>query len=157
MRFWFLLWILGSSFLCAADSDLAHDRESLLALHARERQAHLKGDADLLASGVADQIVSIEYGKVELLSREELRRQFAQRFAQVKYSSWDNVVEPIVSISPDGHMAWIVIQVKARLSDVSGPRAGQPRGFTSSWISTFEKRGGDWQMVGISSGVVEEK
>jgi hypothetical protein len=157
MRFWAALWILASLFLNTTSYDPGHDREFLLALHARERQAHLKGAADLLATEMADQVVNVEYGKVEFLTRNEMRRQFAEYFGRVKYASWDDIVEPRVSISPDGHMAWTVIQVKARLSDVSGARAGQSREFTSSWISTYEKRRADWQMVGISSGIAEGK
>jgi hypothetical protein len=92
-------------------------------------------------------------GKSKIRTRDEMRQRFSSYFSQVKYLSWDDVVAPMASVSPDGQMAWVVIHVKARLTDVGGPQAGQPREFESSWISIYEKRGGDWQMVGISSGV----
>ena len=152
-------WIVAGLLLSSATvaSDLGRDRDSLLALHAHERQAHLIGDANLLTAEMADQVVDVQNGKVEVRSREEMRRRFADYFAQVKYSFWDDVVEPRVRVSPDGRMGWVVIHVKAGLSDVSGAQAGKPRRFESSWISIYEKRDADWKMVGISSGVEDAK
>jgi len=142
-----VMWVLaGALWSTAAASDLLRDRESLLSLHAQERQAHLRGDADLLAREMADQVTDVEDGKVNVRSREEMRRRFTDYFSQVKYSFWDDVVAPRVRVSPDGQMAWVVIQVKAGLSDVAGPKAGQAREFQSSWISIYEKRerSGTW-------------
>jgi ketosteroid isomerase-like protein len=137
----------------ASTSSLEHDTQSLLAIHARDRQAHLKGDANLLAAGMADHVINVEYGKVEISTREQMRQQFTQYFDRVKYSSWEDTAPPKVYVSPDGLMAWMVIEIKARLSDRSGPDAGVERGFISSWIATFEKQHGEWRMVGISSGI----
>jgi hypothetical protein len=155
-----VLGILITSFvflvngLSALDTD--GDRTFLLRLHARERQAHLQGNANLLATGLADRIVNVENGEVEIRSRQEVRHHFAEYFGRVKYTSWDDVQPPIVRISPDKHMAWMVIQIKAQLADTSGPRAGKPREFISSWISTFEKQDGEWRMIAVSSGLVEK-
>lgn len=141
----------------ASTQTLEQDTQSLLAMHARDRQAHITGDADLLAAGMADQVINVEYGKVEVVSREQMRRQFAQYFGRVKYSSWEDTAPPKVFVSHDGRMAWMVIEIKARLSDRSGAEAGVERGFISSWIATFEKQHGEWRGVGISSGVVDIK
>jgi len=147
----------GCAMAAASTSTLEQGTQSLLAMHARDRQAHLKGDANLLAAGMADQVINVEYGKVEIVTREEMRQQFAQYFDRVKYSSWEDTAPPKVHVSPDGQMAWMVIEIKARLSDRSGPHAGVERGFISSWIATFEKQQGEWRGVGISSGVEDIK
>ena len=145
--------VLLANGLCSSAAD--NDRAALLHLHDVARQAHLQGNADLLATALADQVVNVENGRVEVRSRQEMRDGFAEYFGRVKYSAWENVQPPAVNISPDGHMAWMVIQIKARLADTSGPRAGQQREFASSWIATFEKQKAVWKMVGISSGVAE--
>ena len=137
----------------ASPSNLEHDTQSLLAIHARDRQAHLKGDANLLVASVADHLINVEYGKVEIVTREQMRQQFTQRFERVKYSSWEDTAPPKIYASPDGQMAWMVIEIKARLGDRSGPNAGVERSFVSSWIATFEKQRGEWRGVAISSGV----
>jgi len=140
----------------ASPSNLEHDTQSLLAIHSRDRQAHLKGDANLLVASVADHLINVEYGKVEIVTREQMRQQFTQRFERVKYSSWEDTAPPKIYASPDGQMAWMVIEIKARLTDRSGPNAGVERSFIGSWIATFDKQQGEWRMVGISSGVEDE-
>lgn len=156
--FWVLLLIAGCSVTAVASTNtLEQDTQSLLAMHARDRQAHLKGDADLLAAGMADQVINVAHGKVEIISREQMRRHFAQYFGQVKYASWEDTAPPKVFVSPDGRMAWMVIEIKARLSDRSGAQAGVERGFISSWIATFEKQCEEWRGVGIASAVEDIK
>ena len=139
----------------AATSARESDIQSLLAFHARDRDAHLKGDANLLAAGMAAQVTNARKGKVEIASRDEMRHRFTQYFAQVTYTTWDDTVPPKVHVSADGTMAWMVIEMRARLSDRSGPNAGVERGFVSSWIAIYERQKGEWRMVGISSDVVE--
>jgi hypothetical protein len=153
-----ILLLIASCCTTAAASSLTleHDTQSLLAIHVRERQAHLKGDANLLVASMADHVTNVEYGKVEIVTREQMRQQFTERFDRVKYSSWEDTAPPKVYVSPDGQMAWMLIEIKARLSDRSGPDAGVERGFISSWIATFEKQPGAWRMVAISSGVEDE-
>lgn len=153
-----LLLIVGCYMTAAAStSTVERDTQSLLAMHARDRQAHLKGDADLLATGMADPFINVAHGKVETIPREQMRQHFAQYFGQVKYSSWEDSAPPKVFVSPDGQMAWMVIEIKARLSDRSGAQAGIEREFISSWIATFEKQHGEWRGVGISSAVEDIK
>jgi ketosteroid isomerase-like protein len=157
-EFWILLFMAGCCATVAASSPaLEHDTQSLLEIHARARQAHLKGDANLLVASMADHVINVEYGKVEIVTRDQMRQHFTQYFDRVKYSSWENTAPPKVYVSPDAHMAWMAIEIKARLSDRSGPSAGVERGFISSWIATFEKQQREWRMVGISSGVVEDE
>lgn len=138
-------------------SNLEHDTKSLLAIHARDRQAHLKGDANLLAASMAGHVINLQGGKVENVTRDQIRQRFTQYFGQVKYFSWEDTAPPKVYVSPDGQMAWMVIEIHARLSDRSGPDAGVGRGFISSWIATFQKKQGEWRMVGISSAVEDIK
>jgi hypothetical protein len=158
MRVFGILLLIASccTAVAASSPTLEHDTQSLLAIHARERQAHLKGNANLLVASVADHVINVEYGKVEIVTREQMRQQFSQRFERVKYSSWEDTAPPKVYVSLDEQMAWMVVEIKARLCDRSGPNAGVERGFIGSWIATFEKQQGEWRMVGISSGVEDE-
>jgi hypothetical protein len=135
--------------------DLVKDEQQLLNLHAQERDAHLKGDADLLASEIASEFVSVRDGEVESDSREEVRHQFAERFRRVRYSEWDDVIPPRVQISPDGKMVSVVVQIRARYRDWTGLSLGEEHKFLSSWVATYEKQQSEWHMVAIASGVKE--
>jgi len=130
-----------------ADDQVAN----ILRLHAIEREGHLKGDAHMVTSFLADSFVSVQNGKVEVQSREQVRRNFAEYLAGVVYSSWDDLMKPSVHISADGTMAWAVIQIKARFRE-KNDSTQTIQEFTSSWIAAYEKRASAWQMVGISSG-----
>jgi hypothetical protein len=55
------------------------------------------------------------------------------------------VTEPIVSVSADGTLGWVVVQVRAR--GVQGD-AKEPLAFVSAWIELYEKRKGRWVRVG---------
>ena len=147
---------LGPIVLLAISSEVAgQQREdqvaNILRLHSIEREGHLKGDANMVTSFLADSFVSLQNGKIEVQTREQVRRNFAEYLSNVAYSSWEDVMKPSVHISTDGSMAWAVIQIKARFREKSDP-TGKTQEFTSSWIATYEKRTSGWQMTGISSG-----
>lgn len=127
--------------------------EEIRAAHARDRQAHLEGNADLLADGMADHMWEASRGQLNRLDREDVRARFAAYFASVRYSVWDDLVQPHVSASVDGTSAWMAVHIEARLASVDDPL--DEREFESSWIATYEKIDGRWLMVGISSSVVD--
>jgi Domain of unknown function (DUF4440) len=128
----------------------AADEAALLALHGRERQAHLQGDAELLASGVGAHLVDSSRGSLQRLSREEFRARFADYFGRVRYSRWDDIEPPAVSVSADGTQAWMAVHIEAELM-----ADAEPRRFESSWIAAYERSDDGWLMVGIASSVVD--
>lgn len=134
------------------------DTDALLALHAQDRRAHLDGDADLLASGMADHIWEASRGQLTRLTRKDVRDRFARYFETVRYSIWDDLVDPHVSVAGDGLSAWMAVHIEATVLSVGEPGADvapQTRRFESSWIATYEKEQGRWLMAGISSSVVD--
>jgi len=139
----------------------ATERRKLLELHALERRAHLEGDARLLGSTFADEIWEAGRGQLTRLSRDDLEQRFAAYFESVRYSVWDDLQPPHVSISDDGRYAWMAAHIEAQLTvagkvSADGTRSsGVQRRFESAWIAAYEKRGGHWQMVGIASSVVD--
>jgi hypothetical protein len=137
--------------LTTADDARTADEVALLELHERDRRAHLGGDATLLASGVADVLVDSSRGGVQRLSRDEFRARFADYFERVRYSRWDDLEPPIVSVSPDGSQAWMAVHIGADLTTLDA----EARRFESSWIAAYEKRGDGWLMVGIGSSVID--
>ncbi|HEY1587168.1 MAG TPA: hypothetical protein VGH63_15840, partial [Polyangia bacterium] len=58
------------------------------------RQAHLRGDANLLAEGVADRFLDVGRGRLEWTTREQLRERFTKVFATTKYWSWETSWRP---------------------------------------------------------------
>jgi hypothetical protein len=144
-------------FVLLAASSMAQtskDEAAIIAGHEQARKAHLTGNAELLASGIADKFIEAGRGKVSEKTREQVRQMFAEYFKAAKYSVWRDTYPPKVTISADGKMAWMIVAVHGELT-VKDDKTGkvEPTSFDSSWIATFEKIKSEWKMVGIASSV----
>jgi ketosteroid isomerase-like protein len=124
------------------------DTDALLLLHCQAREAHLTGNADLLASGTADHLLVVSRAKIHRQSREDVRKFFQQYLAETRYSMWNDVVPPEIRLSPDRKMAWMAVHIRARAK-----QAGEALDFESAWVATYEKNAGQWRMTTISSSI----
>ena len=134
---------------CGADGEA--DRAELLRLHALQRTAHLERRADLLVASHADSVVSISRGAVSVDQPAKSRAMFQAYFDRVTFQAWDDVAPPIVRVSPDGQMAYVIVQKRVHLT--APDSAGAPRSERTlfAWLEVYEKRGGRWTMTAIAS------
>jgi hypothetical protein len=132
---------------CAAvPVDTAGEGARLLALHEQAMEAHRKGDVELLLRADAEDFVLGSRGQISRPSLEQ-RRQFLGPYLRgVRFAEYIDVVAPVVHVSADGTMGWVVAQIKARGTELGG--AGRSVEFESAWIELYEKRGGAWRRVG---------
>ena len=128
---------------------------ALRAAHETDRRAHLEGNAELMAPGMADEVALVSNGEVSLNRKEKMISFFKGYFAKVKYLEWSDAALPVIKVSPDGQMGWMAVKVRARYLDRSKPEAGE-KAFKSSWISTYQRVGCAWKMTGNSSAVVND-
>lgn len=142
----------ASSLRCSTGEEAA---EELRAIHEAARRAHLEGNAELMAPGMADQMVVVSNGDLSVNPKEKMIAFFRGYFAKVQYLEWSDAAPPIVHVSPDGRTGWMAVKIRARLLDRAKPQAGEKK-FKSSWISTFERVGCDWRMTGNASALVDE-
>lgn len=126
-------------------------RAAIRTFLAQDSIGHLAGDADLLASLVADTIVSVDGGAVRLMTREEVRRQFAEYFAAASIVGWDEPEAPRVRISPGGDAASINRAVH-QTREMTGPD-GRVRTDTAvlAWTAYLEREGGAWRMTSVAT------
>jgi hypothetical protein len=134
----------GSS---AARIDLEAARAELLAAHDADRLAHFKADAALLASATGDSFLAVNGGRIETVTAEAQRRMFAQHFAGARYEEWDDLEPPVVRISDDGSMAWVISRLKVRRSSPDAQGVTRERSFVYAGIMTYERRAGRWIKV----------
>jgi hypothetical protein len=127
----------------------------LRAVHEISRRAHLEGNADLMAPGMADQMALASNGDLSLNPRDKTVGFFKSYFGRVKYLEWSDTAPPVVRVSPDGQMGWLAVKVRARYLERAKPEAGE-KAFKSSWIATYERVGCEWKMTGNSSAIVAE-
>lgn len=132
------------------------DAASLQRLLDDDRRAHLETNADLLADHLADSVISVTDGRVEVQSREQVRESFRGYFAGARYHAWEDLVAPVVRIEPGGRSGWVLRQVTV---DREAPRLGGAtahRRFTSAWLATYAWRAGRWQMTTVTSTFVPD-
>jgi hypothetical protein len=128
-------------------------RAELLSLHETTRRAHLLGDAALIAGTTADRLLLADSGAVRLQSKAELTQFFTGYFKRVRYRQWRDASPPVVTISPDGQMAWMAVEVEAQYTQTDKPAEGE-KTFRSSWIATYQRDKCAWRMTGMASNVV---
>ena len=126
--------------------DTASDRARLLALHEEAMEAHRKSDVELLLQADVEDAVVASRGEISHPTLEQRRQMLGSYLQRVRFAEYVDVVAPVVHVSADGTTGWVIAQVRAKGTEVSG--AGRSIQFESAWIELYEKRGGDWRRVG---------
>ena len=124
------------------------DREALLRRHALGREAHFRTDPDLLLEGGSEEFVSVSGGKISRVTPAGQRKFFGEYFKDATYHEWDDLEPPIVKVSDDGTMAWVITRTKVRRAQKDASGAAKEGGFVYAGIMLYEKRDGQWIRVG---------
>lgn len=136
---------------CRQPVDCEKEKTELLALHQQDRQAHFKRDAAAVAASLAPEMISVRAGEVWTATREENRRRFERYFHRAEFTEWDDLMPPIIHISPDGQMAWMVVRVKVKYDWADSTGKKSPEEYLSAWISVYEKQEEKWLHVANAS------
>src|SRR3954468_6658878 len=134
-----------------------NDEQALLAIHARDREAHLRGDANLLTADTASELVDVGRGHFDRTTRDQVREHFSGFFKQATYSSYEDMVPPAVHLAPDGKSAWMAVQIRAHMKMKAAGKPPEELDFQSAWLATYEKQNGKWLMTAIAYSVPEGK
>ena len=143
-----------ASFAAPPPCPATDPRAEVLALHERTREAHLRGDAALIAGTIGDRLLLAENGGIRVQTKAEVAQFFTGYLKRVRYSQWRDVSPPVVELSPDGQMAWMAVAVEARYTRADKPAEGE-KTFKSSWIATYKRDNCEWRMTGIASDIAE--
>ena len=128
-------------------ADLEKEKAELLRLHKSGREAHFKTDVDLLLENSPEEMISVSRGKINRSSMADTRKRFMEYFRDAKYYEWDDVEEPIIRISNDASMAWMITRTKVRRVQKNADGAEKEEKFVYAGIMTYEKRDGRWVRV----------
>jgi len=127
--------------------DLEKEKAELLRLHRLDREAHFKTDVDLLLDGSAEEFIAVSNGKISRSQRTGERAGFAEYFKGVKYYEWDDLEAPIVRISKDGSMAWMITRLRSRRTQKDNAGKEKEQRFVYAGIMIYEKQNGKWVRV----------
>lgn len=128
-------------------SDLAHEKAALKHSHAADRKAHFKADVDRLLEDSADEMISVRDGAIMRISKADRRRGMAEYFRGARYSEWDNLEDPIIRVSDDGSMAWMITRLKVARTQKDSTGVEREQKFVYAGIMMYEKVDGRWVKV----------
>lgn len=135
------------SCLVAAISAAADDRAEILAQHAQVLQAHRENSVAMMVDGAAEDYVLVTRGEVLYPTLAERAERFDEYFAITTFDRYEDTIEPLVQISEDGTLAWLIARVTVSGTQKQGDEE-LPLEFTSAWIELYKKSDGRWIQVG---------
>ena len=133
-----------------ARTERTADHAELLRLHARAREAHLSRRADWLVNEWAESLFSVSHGRVSVTRPADGQPGFQEYLDAVDFQAWDDIVPPRVRISPDGQMAYIIVEKRVHLTPRDSS-AGEAERIRYAWLSVYEKIAGRWRLAAIAS------
>ncbi len=142
-----LLGLLVSA--CQPDSlDLEAEKEALLAIHQRVLQAHLNGDVDDWMKLEANEYISANRGTISYPSMQQRRQMREGYLGATTFSSYRDLTAPVVTISDDGSLGWLIAEVEA--IGIQESPSGQADSIHAiwAWIELYKKGAEGWEMVG---------
>ncbi|HYY58547.1 MAG TPA: hypothetical protein VE842_14535 [Pyrinomonadaceae bacterium] len=144
-----ILFFVSTTIFARAQSNAETDKEKaeLLRVHKADREAHLKTNVDLLQEHSPEVFISVSEGKIHRTNKAQERKQFADYFRGAKYYEWDDVEEPVIRVSRDGSMAWMITRVRVRRVQKDAAGVEREERFVYAGIMTYEKREGKWVRV----------
>ena len=123
-------------------------RAKLLALHEEVMQAHRESNVDLLLRSEAPDSISANRGEITHPTLDARRARFQQYLGATRFAEYIDLVPPVVRVSSDGSLGWVMVQVRAAGVQTTQDGGSRPLAFESAWIELYERRGGDWYRLG---------
>lgn len=122
-------------------------RQELLAIHAADRAAHFARDAAALLSHHPETFISVTNGVIQHVPIDNAREGFEAYFKNATYYEWDDLEPPIVRVSQDASMGWMIVRNKVRRVQVNDQGVHHEREFIYAGIMTYERQDGTWVRV----------
>jgi hypothetical protein len=134
---------------CSTNSPMRVDPHAqLLALHEEVMQAHRESNVDTLMKSDAPDYFSANRGLIAQPTLEARRARFQHYFGTTRFAEYIDLVPPVVRVSNDGSLGWVIVQVRAKGVQSTSNGGSQAITFESAWIELYERRGDAWYRVG---------
>jgi len=121
-------------------------RAELLAVQKLELDAHLKTDASLLQPS-AGPMVSVSSGKISRITPEASHAFFTEYFRNAHYPLYENAEPPIVGVSQDGTLGYVISRVRAHRVQAGADGKSREGRFVYAGIMVYEWRDGRYVRV----------
>jgi hypothetical protein len=123
------------------------DRQQILNILKNERIAHLNKNSDLFIAEFADSVYQISNGKVEYISKVQLKKHIVDYFNRSKIVKWDDLQAPVIRFSKDQTMAYTIVKKLVVTEPGQSASAVKKDTIIFSWVSIYGKSGGEWRLA----------
>lgn len=145
--------VLAGALACPASAST--DADLLKGLHEKVIRAHRQSNVEMLLEDEASDYVVASRGAITRPTLEERRGRLVPYLQRTAFAEYRDAADPIVTVSADGTLGWVVVQVQARGVQTTAEGKKEAVAFESAWIELYEKRAGRWLRVGNVSNFKE--
>jgi len=135
---------------------IENDKTQLLALHQQVIQAHLNADIAGWLAIESDDYTSANRGEIGHPAKSERKARRQPYLEASTFTVYRDLVEPIVKVSADGTLGWLIAQVEVEGTQKTAEGNEVPFRFVSAWIELYEKIDGRWLCTGNVSNMKPE-
>jgi len=139
-------------FRCAMTAPVQSEAvNELLRMHYRDRFAHFNRDASIIFSQFADEYFSVGNGRINVPDRVAGQKRLQAYFDASTFLEWDDLTPPVIRVSDDGSMAYILVHKKVRrlAKDKDGREQEEIEIF--AWTTTLKKLASKWKVTSVTS------
>jgi hypothetical protein len=145
MRTLLFLFVLSAMLTaCSSPVNLEKEKEMLLAIHKKGREKHFNLDAEAMGDGAVDSLITVYGGNVTRVTKEQVVSRFKRSFEGAEYSKWDDLEEPVVRISDDATLAWVIVRLEVQRTKRDSTGKTNPEAFIYAGITAYKKVNSDW-------------
>lgn len=147
----FLTLVLPVTLVGCAGPDTASrqtDVAALQAAHETVLQAHRDGDVERWLGVESDSYVVANRGRVTFPTMEERRAAREPYLANTRFSRYEDVSEPFVTISDDGSLGWLIAEVAVTGRQTLPDGSVEAVESVYAWIELYRRVDGEWRLVG---------
>jgi sulfatase modifying factor 1 len=139
-------------FRCALTSPVQREAvNEILRMHYRDRFAHFNRDASIIFSQFADEYFSVGNGRLTAPDREAGRKRMQSYLDASTFLEWDDITPPVIRVSDDGSMAFVLVHKKVRLRAKGSDGKEREETEVYAWSTILRRIGGAWKVASVAS------
>lgn len=133
---------------CNRKPDLETETKKLMALHKEQQDAHLNKDAKQFVSQFAENMLSVNRGKISATSTDSALKRIRNYFGKVEFKKWEDIKPPVIEFSADASMAYMVVDKLVVLTYMNEENKSMEETTHFAWVSVFKKQAnGEWKII----------
>lgn len=139
----------GSILDFKAPESVLTEEQKLLNHHRIIMDGHYFGQTNEMKKQQSETMIMVSEGEIYHIPGNQPDAMIDRIMSNRDYTTYDDLVRPIVQISGDGQLGWVIAQVSAK--GIRFDEDGNPKGpleFVCTWIELYEKVDGQWRMKG---------